>query len=83
LPTIDPCYHFAINVPRGSIRDAAAWIAERRELLVFHDDPHEDEGGTIAHTDQGASALYFLDAGGYASAASTRWRSGSTASTDS
>jgi catechol 2,3-dioxygenase-like lactoylglutathione lyase family enzyme len=63
-PGADPRYHFAINVPRGSIVEAAAWIAERHELLAFHDDPDEEEGATIVHTDRGASALYFLDAGG-------------------
>jgi catechol 2,3-dioxygenase-like lactoylglutathione lyase family enzyme len=61
---VDPLYHFAINVPRGSIHDAAAWIEERHELLVFHGDPDVEEGETIVHTDRGASALYFLDAGG-------------------
>jgi catechol 2,3-dioxygenase-like lactoylglutathione lyase family enzyme len=60
----DPRYHFAINVPRGSIHEAAAWIAERHELLAFYGDPDEEEGATIVHTDRGASALYFLDAGG-------------------
>jgi catechol 2,3-dioxygenase-like lactoylglutathione lyase family enzyme len=60
----DPRYHFAINVPRGSIHEAAAWIEERHELLAFHGDPDEEEGATIVHTDRGASALYFLDAGG-------------------
>jgi hypothetical protein len=60
----DPRYHFAINVPRGSIHDAAAWIEERHELLAFHGDPDEEEGATIVHTDRGASALYFLDGGG-------------------
>lgn len=61
-PGIDPRYHYAINVPRGSIEEAAAWIAERHELLGFHGDPDEEEGATIVHTDRGASALYFLDA---------------------
>jgi catechol 2,3-dioxygenase-like lactoylglutathione lyase family enzyme len=60
----DPRYHFAINVPRGSIHDAAASIAERHELLAFHGDPDEEEGATIVHTDRGASALYFLDGAG-------------------
>jgi catechol 2,3-dioxygenase-like lactoylglutathione lyase family enzyme len=60
----DPRYHFAINVPRGSIYDAAAWIEERHELLAFHGDPDEEEGATIAHTDRGAPALYFVDAVG-------------------
>jgi catechol 2,3-dioxygenase-like lactoylglutathione lyase family enzyme len=64
LPAIDARYHLAINVPRGSILDAATWIGERHELLAFHDDPDEEEGATIVHTDRGASALYFLDAGG-------------------
>lgn len=63
-PGADPRYHFAINVPRGSIEEAAAWIEERHELLAFHADPDEEEGATIAHTDRGASALYFLDAAG-------------------
>jgi catechol 2,3-dioxygenase-like lactoylglutathione lyase family enzyme len=60
----DPRYHFAINVPRGSIEEAAAWIEERLELLAFHGDPDEEEGATIVHTDRGVSALYFLDAAG-------------------
>jgi catechol 2,3-dioxygenase-like lactoylglutathione lyase family enzyme len=63
-PGTDPRYHFAINIPRGSIEAAAAWIEERHELLAFHGDPDEEEGATIAHTDRGASALYFLDAAG-------------------
>ena len=60
----DSRYHFAINVPRGSIHKAAAWIQERQELLAFRGDPDVEEGETIVHTDRGASALYFLDAGG-------------------
>jgi catechol 2,3-dioxygenase-like lactoylglutathione lyase family enzyme len=60
----DPRYHFAINVPRGSILDAAAWMAERHELLAFHGDPDEEEGATIVRTDRGASMFYFLDGGG-------------------
>jgi catechol 2,3-dioxygenase-like lactoylglutathione lyase family enzyme len=63
-PGADPRYHFAINVPRGSIEEAAAWIEERHELLAFHADPDEEEGATIAHTDRGDFALYFLDAAG-------------------
>jgi len=61
---IDPRYHFAINIPRGQIEDAAASMAERHELLAFHDDPDEQEGATIVRTDRGASTFYFLDAGG-------------------
>jgi hypothetical protein len=61
---LDPRYHFAINVPPGSIDEAAAWIEDRHELLAFHDDPDVPEGATIVHTDRGASALYFLDAAG-------------------
>jgi catechol 2,3-dioxygenase-like lactoylglutathione lyase family enzyme len=60
----EPRYHFAINIPRGSIEDAAAWIDERHELLAFHDDPDVEEGATIVHTDRGAAAFYFLDAAG-------------------
>jgi catechol 2,3-dioxygenase-like lactoylglutathione lyase family enzyme len=64
LPGTDPRYHFAINVPRGAIADAAEWLAERHELLAFHGDPDVQEGATIVHFDRGASALYFLDGGG-------------------
>ena len=60
----DPRYHFAINVPRGSIEQAAAWLEERHDLLAFHGDPDEEEGATIVHADRGVSALYFLDAVG-------------------
>jgi len=60
----DARYHFAINVPRGSIEEAAAWLANRHELLEFHGDPEVEEGATIVHTDRGASAFYFLDGGG-------------------
>jgi hypothetical protein len=63
-PEVDPRYHFAINVPRGSIEDAAAWIGERHELLAFHGDRDVEEGATIVRTDRGASTFYFLDAGG-------------------
>jgi catechol 2,3-dioxygenase-like lactoylglutathione lyase family enzyme len=61
---LDPRYHFAINVPPGSIEEAAAWLGERQELLEFHDDPDEEEGAIVVHTDRGASAFYFLDGGG-------------------
>jgi catechol 2,3-dioxygenase-like lactoylglutathione lyase family enzyme len=60
----DPRYHFAINVPRGTIEQAAAWLRERHEVLEFHGDPDVEEGATIVHTDRGAACLYFLDAGG-------------------
>lgn len=63
-PGSDPRYHFAINVPRGSIEDAAAWIGERHDLLAFHGDPDVEEGATIVSTDRGAATLYFLDAAG-------------------
>jgi catechol 2,3-dioxygenase-like lactoylglutathione lyase family enzyme len=63
-PGIDPRYHFAINVPRGSIAEAVEWIADRRELLAFHGDPDEEEGATVVHSERGASAFYFLDGGG-------------------
>lgn len=62
--TDDPRYHFAINVPRDSIEEAAAWVARRHELLKFHGDPDVEEGATIVHSDRGASAFYFLDGGG-------------------
>jgi catechol 2,3-dioxygenase-like lactoylglutathione lyase family enzyme len=60
----DPRYHFAINIPQGSIDEAAAWLAQRHELLAFHNDPDVPNGATIVHTDRGASALYFLDGAG-------------------
>ena len=60
----DPRYHFAINVPRGSIDAAAAWLANRHEVLEFHGDPEVEEGATIVQGDRGASAFYFLDGGG-------------------
>jgi catechol 2,3-dioxygenase-like lactoylglutathione lyase family enzyme len=60
----DPRYHYAINIPRGSIEEAAAWIDGRHELLAFHGDPDEEEGATITHSARGASMLYFLDAAG-------------------
>jgi catechol 2,3-dioxygenase-like lactoylglutathione lyase family enzyme len=63
-PGADPRYHFAINVPRGSIAAAAAWIEDRHQLLAFHGDPDEEEGATVVRFDRGASALYFLDGGG-------------------
>lgn len=61
---VDARYHFAINVPPESIDAAAAWLVDRQEVLEFHGDPEEEEGTTIVHTDRGASAFYFLDAGG-------------------
>jgi hypothetical protein len=61
---LDARYHFAINIPRGRIQDAATWLCERHELLAFHDDPDVEEGATIVYTDRGAAALYFLDGGG-------------------
>jgi catechol 2,3-dioxygenase-like lactoylglutathione lyase family enzyme len=63
-PGTEPRYHFAINVPRGSIHEAATWIEERHELLAFHGDPDVEEGATIVRGDRGASMLYFLDGAG-------------------
>jgi len=60
----DPRYHFAINVPRGSIEAAATWFRGRHELLEFHDDPEVEDGATIVQGDRGASSFYFLDGGG-------------------
>ena len=59
-----PRYHFAINVPPGSIARAAGWVAERHEPLAFHGDPDEEEGATIVHTARGTPAVYFLDPAG-------------------
>jgi catechol 2,3-dioxygenase-like lactoylglutathione lyase family enzyme len=63
-PGLDPRYHFAINLPPGSIGAAVAWLGERHELLAFHGDPDEEDGATVVRTDVGAGCLYFLDAVG-------------------
>jgi len=55
---LDARYHFAINIPRGGIEDAAAWLDERHAPLAF------DDGATIVHADRGIAAVYFLDSGG-------------------
>ena len=60
----DPRYHFAINVPPGSIEGAAAWLGGRVEILEFHGDLDVEEGATVVHTGRGAACLYFLDGGG-------------------
>jgi len=61
---LDPRYHFAINLPPGSIDAAVDWMRERHELLAFQGDPDEDDGATVVRTDVGAGCLYFLDAVG-------------------
>ncbi len=61
---LDPRYHFAINVPPGTIHAAVAWVSERHELLAFHGDPDEEEGATVVRTDVGSGCAYFLDAAG-------------------
>jgi catechol 2,3-dioxygenase-like lactoylglutathione lyase family enzyme len=53
---LDPRYHFAINVPAGSIRQAVEWLRQRQEPLAFEGDP--------VRTDVGAGCVYFLDAAG-------------------
>ncbi len=55
-PGLDARYHFAINVPASSIREAVAWLRERQEPLTFDGDP--------IRTDVGAGCVYFLDAAG-------------------
>jgi catechol 2,3-dioxygenase-like lactoylglutathione lyase family enzyme len=55
-PGLDPRYHFAINLPPGSIDAAVEWMRERQELLAFHGDP--------VRADVGAGCIYFLDAAG-------------------
>lgn len=60
----DPRYHFAINLPPGSIDAAVEWVRERHEVLAFHGDPDEEEGTTVVRTDVGAGCVYFLDAVG-------------------
>ena len=46
---VDARYHFAINVPPGSIEDAAGWLGGRQELLEFAGDAEEEDGTTIVH----------------------------------
>ena len=58
---LDPRYHFAINLPPGTIAAAVAWVRERHELLAFHG---EEEGTAVVRTDVGAGCVYFLDAAG-------------------
>jgi catechol 2,3-dioxygenase-like lactoylglutathione lyase family enzyme len=53
---LDPRYHFAINVPAGSIRQAVEWLRQRQEPLAFE--------GDAVRTDVGAGCVYFLDAAG-------------------
>jgi hypothetical protein len=60
---LDPRYHFASNIPRNAIEDAVAWIAERRAARLSRRSRCRG-GATIVQTSRGASALYFLDAGG-------------------
>ena len=55
-----PRYHFAINVPCGSIAEAADWVADRHELIAFHGHPDVEEGATIVAD----RSFYFLDPGG-------------------
>ncbi len=52
-------YHFAINVPRGRIGDARAWLEQRVELLPFGDGEVQIRFAAI-----GADAVYFRDADG-------------------
>ncbi len=61
---LDARYHFAINVPAGSIDQALDWLRGRHEVLALHDDPDENEGATVVRTDIGSGAIYFLDPGG-------------------
>ncbi len=63
-PGLDAGYHFAINVPPGTIEAAAAWIGERHEALPFHGDPGSEDGATVVRSDVGSGCLYFLDPGG-------------------
>jgi catechol-2,3-dioxygenase len=55
-PQLDARYHFAINVPSGSIDAAVAWLRERHEVLSFDGDP--------VRSDVGGGCVYFLDAAG-------------------
>jgi catechol 2,3-dioxygenase-like lactoylglutathione lyase family enzyme len=63
-PGLDPRYHFAINLPPGSIDAAVEWMGERHELLAYAGDPDEEDGATVVRADVGAGCLYFLDAVG-------------------
>lgn len=55
-PGLDARYHFAINVPPGSILAAVAWLRERHEVLAFDGDP--------VRADVGTGCVYFLDGAG-------------------
>jgi catechol 2,3-dioxygenase-like lactoylglutathione lyase family enzyme len=55
-PGLDARYHFAINVPAGSVHAAVAWLRERQEPLSFD--------GEAVRDDVGEGCVYFLDAGG-------------------
>src|SRR5262249_51144290 len=63
-PGLDARYHFAINIPPGSIDQAVEWVEARHELLPFHGDPDEEDGTTVVRTDVGSGCFYFLDGGG-------------------
>ena len=55
-----PFYHFAINIPHGSIEAAAAWMQDKAELLYM-----EDYKNVIAEfVNWNARSLYFLDPAG-------------------
>ncbi|HEX4304572.1 MAG TPA: hypothetical protein VHZ54_00910 [Solirubrobacterales bacterium] len=61
-PGLDARYHFAINVPDGSIHQAVEWLHGRVEPLAFEDVPEEPGGSAVVRTDVGSGCVYFLDA---------------------
>lgn len=55
LPEDQPYYHFAFDIPRNQLENAAAWLGERVDLL-------QREGKTlIEFPDWNASSVYFHD----------------------
>lgn len=56
---LNPSYHFAFNIPKNQIEDAAAWVAERFQLIKG------PENETIADfVSWNAKAVYFYDNNG-------------------
>lgn len=56
---LNPRYHFAFNIPKNQVESAAAWVAERFELILGPDNE------TIADfISWNAKAVYFYDNNG-------------------
>lgn len=57
-PAAAPTYHFAFNIPAGSIAAAAAWLGERAELLAVGGRP------IVEFPNWAARSIYARDPGG-------------------